>query len=251
MAISLRAMGSVTAVTAAVTAVNPVVPAATVSGDLAVLTVSVKPYNSVITTPSGWTKIGEGTNGTVAQGQDVGSVKVAVYVRTNIAGGSGIGNIVTTSGDTMSAVIASYQKGAGETWDYALFTTGADTTHAANFSATGATGIDLAAGDFVFMGVAVNSDAGTPTSGVLTATGATIVMGSGTTGGVTTGWDSRVIVFDASAQARPTPPRPWSTRTPRRPQARCCSCASASPHLATPTRRRELSQSPPRHPVPW
>jgi hypothetical protein len=213
MAISLRAVGTASSATANVNSVNVSTPTGTVVGDLAVLIVAAKPYNTAITTPSGWTKIGEGTNGTVAQGQDVGSVKIAMYVRTDVGAGVATGNIGNTSGDTMSAMIVSYQKGAGESWDYSVFTTGSDTTVGANFSATGAAGLDLVTGDWVVVGAAINSDAGTPTAATIAATGATFTTNARQTVGVTTGWDSRGIIGDGAVTAGTSNVAPTLTYT--------------------------------------
>lgn len=161
MAISLRAAGTPTSANIGIGSVNPAVPAGTTTGDLSVLSVWMKPYSSIITTPAGWTKIGEATNGTVTSGTDVGSTKVAVFVQESAPVGA-IGALVLTGSpapNSAGAVINTYKNGS-KVWDYSQFTTGGDTTNAANYSATGAAGIDVATDDWVCQTTAVNGDLG-------------------------------------------------------------------------------------------
>lgn len=213
MTISLRAAGTATGATAAVTAVNPAVPAGATTGDLSVLTVWVKPYNAMITTPTGWTKVGEHTNGTTVAGTDTGSTKVAVYVLEDAAPGA-IGNIGQTSANSMGAVVNTYARDEGA-WNYAAFTQGFDATNAANHSATGDAGIGVAAGDWVLQSTAVNGDLGTPSAmavgGMFGATlGAYVNRQSAA---VTTGTDSRGIVGDIPVTAGSSTAAPTFTYT--------------------------------------
>ena len=192
MAISLRAAGTHTGSATLVTAINPAVPAGTTTGDLSVLVVTVKPFDTVLTTPSGWTKLGEATNGTVVAGTDTGSTKVAMYVRESAPVGA-IGNIGQTGANSMGAVIHSYQKGAGESWDYE-HTFGIDDTNAANYSATSTGTMVSQTGDIVLVGTSVNADLGVDSNHNLAATGhtfgAAVVR---TTQIITIGLDSRTI----------------------------------------------------------
>jgi hypothetical protein len=187
LAISLRAAGTATSGSAAVTAVNPSVPATTTTNDISILVVGAKPYTTTITTPSGWTKLGEITSGTRAGASDSGSTKVAMYYRISAPTGA-IGNIGQSGAVALQAVIHSYQCGAGETWDVSSFTTGADTTVGTNYSATGAANINLASGDWLIVGCCATDVAGgtTPASEALTATGITF----GTLTVRTEDWDS-------------------------------------------------------------
>lgn len=194
MTISLRAAGTPTAANAAVTAINPSVPTGTTTGDLSVLTVTAKPYDTTITTPTDWVKIGEATNGTVASGVDSGSTKVAVYVRLSAPVGA-IGAIDQSGANSMGAVINSYAT-TGSGWDYSVFTSGGDSTDGANYSATGGS-ISVANGDWLLACTAVNTDLGT-TSGQNIAIGS--VQGGTSnrqTSTITTGNDSRIMAQDA------------------------------------------------------
>lgn len=207
-AIALRAAGTSTAIAATATTLNPAVPAGASPGDLSVLCVEAKPYTTTITTPSGWTKIGEATNGTTVSGIDTGSMKVAMYVKESAAVGA-IGAITMATPDSSCAVIHTYSKDPGYTWDYSVFTTGSDTTQGTNYSATGGA-IATTVGDWVVCATAVNTDLGTTAvsaQAIGGMSGDTLVGGvrtAGTADGqglVTTGNDSRLIVVDAKVSA--------------------------------------------------
>lgn len=215
MAISLRTAGTATAANVAVTAVNPAVPTGTTTGDLSVLTVWMKPFGTTITTPSGWTKIGEYSNGTTAAGTDTGSTKVAVFVKESAAVGA-IGNLTLDgSPNSVGAVINTYQKGASESWDYSAWTSGGDAANGANYSATGAAGISVASGDWVCQSTAVNGDVGTQSAqaigGMSGATiGTYVVRQSSDT---TTGTDSHGEVGDVPISAGSSTAAPTFTYT--------------------------------------
>jgi lysophospholipase L1-like esterase len=181
--------------------------------------VECKPYTTTITTPTGWTKIGEATNGTVANAADLGSTKIAMYVRENAPVGA-IPAITMATADTACAVIHSYSKDASDDWDYSVFTTGGDTTNGTNYSATGSA-IATASGDMVIAATAVNSDLGTVSAQAIGGmSGSTLsqnvrtagVTGTGT-GLVTTGNDSRLIVVDALITAGSSAAAPTFTYT--------------------------------------
>jgi hypothetical protein len=219
--IALRAAGTSTAVAATATTLNPAVPTGTTTGDLSVLFVEAKPYNTAITTPSGWTKIGETTSGVVANGTDVGSTIIACYVKESATPGA-IGAITMALANTACAVIHSYSKDSTYSWDYTSFTTGAQATSAAQFAATGAAGIAVAAGDWVIAGAGINTDlaVGGPSAqtigGMAGATITNTVRTAGTSDGqglVTTGNDSRLMVVDANVTAGSSASAPTFTFT--------------------------------------
>lgn len=215
MAISLRAAGTATAATAAVSAINPAVPAGALSNDLSVLTVWMKPFGTTITTPGSWTLIGEATNGTTAAGTDTGSTKVAVFVLQSAAVGA-IGNLsLGGSPNSVGAVINTYAKDAGFMWDYSQFTTGGDTTNAANYSATGAAGIAVASGDWVLQSTAVNGDVGTQSAQAIGGmSGATIgTYVNRQSADTTTGTDSHGEVGDVPITAGSSSAAPTFTYT--------------------------------------
>jgi len=213
MTIALRAAGTATAATAAVTAVNPAVPSGAQAGDLSILTVAVKPYNTTLTTPSGWTKIGEHTNGTTAAGTDTGSMKIALYVRESASVGA-IGNIGQSGANSMGAVIHVYSRTLAA-WDFSSFTQGFDDTNGINYSATGDAGINVAAGDWVFAGTAGNGDVGAVTAGTIGGmSGATLgTVVDRTNAEYTTGTDSRLTVGDVPITAGSSSAAPTCTYT--------------------------------------
>lgn len=210
MAITLRAAGTPIASGVAVGSTNPSVPAGATTGDLSVLVVCVKPYDTTIATPTGWFKIGEATNGTVPDGGDVGSTKVAMFVKESAAVGA-IGNIVFSGATTANACIHTFASSAAIGWDWVIYTSGGDSTNGANYSATGAAGIAVASGDVVVWGTAVNSDGGTPSAVTLGGmSGATIGTANTASDGPTnTASDCRVMIGSSpitagSSSAAPT-----------------------------------------------
>jgi hypothetical protein len=211
--ISLRVAGAATSATAAVTAVSPAVGAGATTGDLSILVVAAKPYNTAITTPSGWTKIGEGTNGTTASGIDTGSTIVAVYYKLDAATGA-IGNITQSGASSMVGQITTYSTDAPG-WDVSASTVGGDTSDGANYSATGAAGINVATGDRVYVGTSINSDAGTlSAASVAGMSGATVTDHQGRSSqAVTTGDDMRLYVRDVLISAGSSSAAPLFTFT--------------------------------------
>lgn len=223
---SLDQAGASTSSTAAVTAISPAVPAGSGAGDLSVLCIAMKPYSATVSSSgvlSTWTKIGEATNGTTANGTDVGSTKVAMFVKESAAAGA-IGNITFgSSPNTIGAVIHTYKKKENQIWDYSTFTTGGDAVNDYNYSATGAGGLSIAVDDMIVAATAVNSDLGTTTisaQAIGGCAGATITtQGVRTTGAssgnglVTTGNDCRIIVVDATCTAGSSASAPTATYT--------------------------------------
>lgn len=219
--ITLRAAGATPATGALVTAISPVVPAGATTGDLSVLCVEAKPYTTTITTPSGWTKIGEVTNGTTASAADVGAMKTAMYVRESATPGA-IGNMTFTGADSAMAVIHTYAKSAAYAWDFSAFTTGsqASTSNVANYSATGGV-LPVAPEDWVIAATGANTDlvAGFTAQAINGLTGATLTKSVRTTGATstagltTTGNDSKLIVTDAWVTAGQSATAPTFTYT--------------------------------------
>lgn len=197
MAVTLRGAGGQTG-NVAVTAVDPATHSSTTIDDLCVLAVCVKPYTATITTPTDWVKISEHTNGTTAQGTDTGSMKIALYVRTGLSGAVSIGNISQSGANSMTASIMSYQNSTGG-WNYSEFVTGGDTSNGANYSGVQSADLNVAAGDMYYTAIALNSDAGSPSSFSPGSTSGGFGFGSVTlrsSGGRTTGNDCRMYVVD-------------------------------------------------------
>lgn len=220
MAIALRSVGTSTSAALDTASIAPAVPATAVATDLSILSVIMKPFDTTITTPSGWTKVTERTNGTVAaSGADLGSVKVAVYVQESATPGA-IPNIAFTGADTAIAVIDTYSRGATEVWDFSTFCGGDDNSGVASFSITGDAGLNVATGDWVVATVGMGGDAGNPsTRAVGGMSGATITATARVNSGSTIGTDTRVIIADAqvtagSSNAAPTYSHTMTTTFP-------------------------------------
>ena len=215
MPIAYRAQGTPTPDTTAVTAIAPPVPATAAPTDLSVLSVGMKPFGTTITTPTGWTKIGEGTNGSVASGADTGSMKTAVFVRESAAVGAIPTIAFSGSPSSIIAVINTYSKGPNEIWDFSAFTVGGQAADTVNYTATGAAGLNVAPGDWVVAASSLNTDSGTvgsPTIGGMS--GATLAaVNVRTNVEQTTGNDSAHAVVDRTVTAGSSNAAPTATHT--------------------------------------
>jgi hypothetical protein len=214
VAIALRAAGTVTPDTTLVSAIAPPVGAGAVAGDLSVLFVAGKPFDTTITTPTGWVLLGLVTNGSTAAGTDTGSTFVACFVKEGAAVGA-IPTLSMGSANSISAQINTYSKAATEVWDYSLFTSGSDTSSGTGFSATGAAGLNVAAGDWVLACHNTMTDAGTISAlGISGMAGAT--LGTVTTRAnviQSTGLDSHFYNLDVPITAGSSNAAPVTTHT--------------------------------------
>lgn len=216
-AISLRVAGTPTSGTATITTVNPAVGTGAAATDLSVLLLTGKPYNTVPggTALSTWRQVGTVVaNGTTGSSTDAGSVFCAVFVKESAAVGA-IGNITFTNGNTVTAVIETYQKDtAADAWDVSVWTSGSDITSGANLSCTGAPW-DVAAGDWVVCVAGIPTDADTVTASALSGmAGATI--GTQTIRvqqNTSMGNDSHMSVVDAPITAGSSSAAPVYTHT--------------------------------------
>lgn len=202
MTIAVRAAGTPTGATAAVTAINPAAPSGWQSGDISVLAVQVKPDTASITTPANWTKIGEWTGGTGSVGVDTGPTKTALYYRLDSPAAPG--NLALTGASAAAAVIHIFSKTLAE-WNVENFTSAADTTHGANVATATGTNITLANGDLLLVNWAGANDGGAISSPAVAATGST--FGTATKRSevsVTTGNDLMGATFTAPVTGGPS-----------------------------------------------
>lgn len=194
MAITLLAAAAAASGT---TSALPPYPAGLTPTSITFLTVTAKPYNSIIATPSGWSKIGEATNGSTASGVDTGSTIVAEFYR--IGAFTGTQAIAASGSDSLAGEMVAYQKSDTDKVWQVTFTTGGDATDGANYSATGAADLSITAGDVLHVGTAINADTGTLSAITLAATSAT--FGGGTVTDVNTGYtdgnDGRILTTHA------------------------------------------------------
>jgi hypothetical protein len=226
--ISLRSAGTASGFTAAVTAVTPTVGAGVVATDISFLFVTAKPYTTTITTPTGWTKVGEWTNGTDTSAAGTGSVKVALYFRPDAIAAGAIPAIEQgaatdvyadvyadayasgTGANTMLAQIVTYATTLGA-WDVTLFSVGGQGSTATDYAATAASGIAVATGDRVLGITGLNSATGARSAASFTSLiGATQTDHQGRANATcTTGDDSciywrDVLISAGSSNTAPT-----------------------------------------------
>jgi hypothetical protein len=149
-------------------------------GDLAIVLVCGKPYNSTVTsvvqaTGKAFTLIGAArfTDGTVAAGADSGSMFVEAWYRIQDGTESSDAVVVTEGATAWNAVFAlgyMFTKDVGETWETPVIVGGGDATSGTAFSVTGGSDPGIVTGDHTLAFAAFMSDACTPCSVHLTPT---------------------------------------------------------------------------------
>ncbi len=169
-AIAIRATGAYVSATANLT---PVIPAGAVAGDMMLLIYGTKPYSDVPSYPAGWVEIGSATDGTVAAGVDVGSMRTSIAWKVHT--GSETNPLVTNSTNNVSgAVIIVFQKDSGQNWVTPVGAGGGDATAGTGFSVTASSDVGHTANDVLVGYAAIRSDAGAQSSITITATGLTV-----------------------------------------------------------------------------
>lgn len=167
MAISARAAGTWAEMVADGTVA---IPAAQVTGDLMLLLAFCKPY-TVTTTVSGWESIGEFADGTVGNGNGVGSVKVAAWYKVATTD-TETDPTLDWSADpnTGAAVIVVFSKAASEGWVAPAYVTAAMTNWTTTSQTVSASStIDTSNGDAIVGLIGIRDDSSTmtrPTTGI-------------------------------------------------------------------------------------
>lgn len=131
MAIALRANGTWIDSTANVI---PVIPTGAVAGDIMICSYGTKPYSDAPTINNGWTLIGSATDGTVAAGIDVGSMKTVMWYKIH-TGTETNPTITNTTNSVSSARIDVYSCTSG-VWVTPVGSGGGDATAGTGFLAT-------------------------------------------------------------------------------------------------------------------
>lgn len=186
--------------------------ASTQPGDLMLMAVVAKPYDTVLTTPGGWTLVEEATNGTVASGIDVGSTKVALYAKI-ASGPSGTIPFTATGSTVLLGAILTYSKATTEMFAILSDTSGGDSTQDTAYSAAGSVDIGLTTDDWCFALAGVNSDV-TFSSATITATGATFgTANERLDANTTTGPDAGLVCIDRPVTAGTSSSAPTMTAT--------------------------------------
>ena len=175
MALSYGAAGAFASGTTSCAPSYPSGISATTSVLFALVTGRSSVADSAVSSPAGWTSIGQFEGGTGTYGVDTGTRRVAFF-RKDTTTGSETGTVsfafaAGAAASTMGAVIFRVEKGAGNTVT-ASFASGADTSNDTTYSAT-ASSLAFAANDLLLIGLAQNIDTGTRTAVAVSATGVT------------------------------------------------------------------------------
>jgi len=171
----------------------PAIPSAQVTNDMMILIAGGKPFDLGWSVPVGWTSLGRGQSGTTAAGIDTGSMAVQAWWK--IATSDTETNPTVTEGspvwDNVSAAVCVFSKGATEVWSDPVGVFAADEVTGTALSFTYSSDPGGIAGDYVFLGCAINTDAMGPLTtdlvpvwtGITFGTADTGIEGEGITGG--------------------------------------------------------------------
>lgn len=172
MAIAIRATGTYVEGTANLT---PGIPAGATTGDMMLCFYGTKPFNDVPTIDNGWNLIGSATDGSVAAGNDVGSMQVRAWYKQH-TGSESNPTITNTTNNVSACVIIVFQKDTFVPfqWETPVGSGGGDASAGTTFSVTAASNPGITAGDMLVGYAAIRSDAGTQSSISITATDITL-----------------------------------------------------------------------------
>jgi len=202
---------NLSAANASATATPVTYPVAIAAGDGLVLVVGTKPFSGTITTPAGWTALGEITNGTTGSGIDTGSVKAAAFFREAVGTETGSLTVTITGGNSSWASILRFTKAVGAAWQTG-FASGTDATANTAWLVGYTTNPGITSGDHLVMGGVVSTDLAVNWTAqtISGATGATISVPTAlqnpriTTGQDSGGHVSRTTCTAGTATANPT-----------------------------------------------
>lgn len=113
MPVSFRAAGTYISGTGALV---PAIPAGTVAGDIMLCFIGTKPFDGInLMGLTGWQSLGSATDGTVAAGNDVGSMKSEVFYKIH-TGTESSPTVTNDTNNVSAAVILSFQKDPLKNW---------------------------------------------------------------------------------------------------------------------------------------
>jgi hypothetical protein len=187
------------------TSVIMALPASPAAGDWHTIFVGAKPYNAVINTPAGWELVpgSNGSNGTVANGTDVGSVCWASF-RRKWQSGDGNVTVSITSGNTALGCATRYRPTAGYSILPPVACKGYDNTSGTGYSATMDANPGITTGDALVhytFAPGNNTTFGTPTMSATGATIGTVTENYATEGSSSTGLDCEASASTALCTA--------------------------------------------------
>jgi hypothetical protein len=191
VAIALRHAGTFTGGLTASGAIA--IDASQLTGDMMIALGMGKPFNAAMSI-SGWTLLGSGSSGTTAAGIDTGSMKISAWYKEAVSDTETNPTLTegTPAWNVVQGIVMVFSKGASEAWSTPVAVFGADEVTGTAISITLASDPGGAAGDYLAMGVAINSDTMGPLTADLTLAWTGITLGAYNTaveGETTTGGD--------------------------------------------------------------
>lgn len=161
MAISLKATGAWTEFIG--TTAQPTIPGTPAAGDRMFAWVVWKNVSATSSPPAGWTELVEYSDGAVASGVGLGSMTVACYYRDWVSGDATPTFTLTVAAGVGAHVMQLWQKGAGETWNTPVSSTGAIPGVAAATGWGSVTGVNVPDGSVVMNAIGIRDDTATMT----------------------------------------------------------------------------------------
>ncbi|WP_327378017.1 hypothetical protein OG393_31065 [Streptomyces sp. NBC_01216] len=201
MTISYSGIGAVAEATSSIT---PALPGSAAAGELAVLqVVSAHTDASIPSAPSGWTLAGTLSGGGGTYGAGTGPRRLTWYTRV-LLGGEADPTTALPAGDGDSVLagrVVTLARSAGTGWRWAV-TSGEDTSSGTGFSATAATALTWAPGDYAVVGYALPVSTAALSAEAVTAAGVTFgTITERADDAVTTGHDARLGIATGSVSS--------------------------------------------------
>jgi Polysaccharide lyase len=132
----------------------PVTAETHVAGDRGFIWVAWKDYSVTCTVTGGgsggWTEITEFADGTTAQGDGTGSMKVACFYRDWVSGDTDPTVDFSASPNIAGGLYQIWQKGGGDTWDTPVFATAASASSAGPVTRSASSTVTVGDGGVVF-----------------------------------------------------------------------------------------------------
>lgn len=197
-------------------ALSYTLPADTKAGDLLIACYGGKPYDTVPSTPSGYTARSGGANGTTAMGSGAGSVYAVAFTKTHSGSESNPSSTFSAQYSPGVRAMVALRDPDTTAWTVTSCKGSDSTATGTGFSATGDATLGYSVGDVVVVLLVHNDDSSSSSSFGLSITGCTLgTVTQRLTGTLTTatGNDARMYVLTATVTAGTATAAPVVTAT--------------------------------------
>lgn len=135
------------------------------------LAYGTKPFDDAPTFPAGWTSLGSATDGSVAAGIDVGSMRIEILYKEHTGSESNPLCTNTTNNVSGACIISFSKDSAADLWEPPVGSGGGDSTAGTVFQCSSASSLNIFYEDMMVAYAAIRSDAGTQTSITINSSG--------------------------------------------------------------------------------